>query len=489
MQNLEKLYWLVNSMTRNEKRYFTQHTNLYSSTKKPDYLVLFDLISKHKDSNLEELKESVKQQNLEYLSLKMKYLYTTILKVLTNYKKSTNKLIKLHDQFQQVLILEGKGLLEDALVLLQKIKKVAEETENYPFLYQTTQKEMEVLTLLSHGRPSPELFEHSLNRIKMFDIIQNMNNYQRLSHKIEIIINGAESEEDLQEKATQFQENQVLLSDPKQALSKMALAKYYHLYSVIYYLKKEYEKMFISTEKAINLIEIEIFSPTFIFNLFQNYFVAYIHSPQRNIQEFPKYLTQLAQLEFGEEQYAAIQNTLLIGFQIEYFLRFKQPSVQEVENLLKAFENFYKKYYQYLYWIRKKLLFFDIIDFCIAFKKHDIAQDWLNHLCVLPKIKDLSNMEKLTLKFLQTILYYEQQVPSLFEREVRGINYFISKNKIEHPFALNVQQLFQELVKRKKDNLLVLKKHQAILKPLNTRFSDSLWQFNFVLKWLNHKVT
>ncbi len=488
MPTLEKLYYLIKSMTRNEKRYFTQYTNLYSSKKKQDYLVLFDLISKHKSSNIKELREEVELQNFEYVSIKTQYLYHTILEVLTNYKKKKNKLIQLHDQFQQVLVLEGKGLLEDALILLRKIKKAAQEMENYPFLYQTTQKEMEVLNLLSHGRPSPELIQHSLSRLQMFDVIQNMNNYQMLSYQIETIIKSAKDKEDLYQKATAFQKEQNLLEHPEKALSKTALAKYYHIHSVLCYLKQEYQEMLVYTQKAIDLIETPIFSPNLIFNLYQNHFVAYIHTPHTIIEDFSAHFKQLTQLKFKEEQYIAIQQTLMIGFQIEYFLRLKPPSLLEVEELLNQCESFYKKYSTYLYWVRKKLLFFDIMDFCITFQEYQIASNWLQRLTILPQTRELSNMEKLTLKFLQTILHYESKVPSLFESEIRSINYFISRRKIKHPFVENTQKLFQELVKKKQPASLIFEKYKTILTPLNTRFPDSLWQFNFVLKWLNHKA-
>lgn len=128
---MKKLTRLILSLERSEKRYFKRYVGLYSD-KEQDYMVLYDIIEKHKANSKPSIKEKIELANIKHPLVKANYLYQLILDALIDYQKKKNSYFQLQDDIRQIIVLRDKGLDQDALSLIKKTKKKALAKEAHP---------------------------------------------------------------------------------------------------------------------------------------------------------------------------------------------------------------------------------------------------------------------------------------------------------------------------------------------------------------------
>ena len=482
MSNLEKLHKLIRSLDRHEKRYFKQYTNLYSSAKDQEYLHLFNIIKKQKTFNLSALKSKIEKKGINYISIKSQYLYQSILDAVSNSQKKKNSENYLKDQLHYINILEGKGLLEEALSLIKKIKNKLQSSENYALLYEILTKEMEVLSIKNHGSLSQQYITIGKEKNEVFKKIQNINTYEQISLSImeKFLAHEAVSPE--------FIQSHLILQDNKYALSKTALTLYYHIHKVLYYAKQDYKEMLNLGKKIIELIPQSFLQPARILSLYQNYFVAAFHL--QSPEDIWYGLQQLNRITFEQKQHNAILLLLKNQITLDYFLQEGSRTLKNPLKLYEGLEDFYNEYHSYLHWYRKKLWFYDLICFSIKIEEFNQAETWLNRLLDLPETKKLNDEEQIVLKFLKMIIHYEKNIYSLMESESRAIAYLVKTRKINNPIILESTVLFQLLCKKQtpQKSRLLFQKYNELFLTTNTKIEKSLWSFDFFKTWVNFKA-
>lgn len=175
MANSTPLFDLIKSLTQSEKRYFKLFANRYETTEHSRYyLELFDRIN---DMEVYQEKTLVAQlQNdrmFKNLSSGKNYLYNLLLKSLRNYHSSQSLLINLQELIGEVLILEQKGLIIQALKRIKKAEKLAIELQENPDLLKLYFIKRRLLMQLPPQKSEETLnalYEDSFGLVKSVDL-------------------------------------------------------------------------------------------------------------------------------------------------------------------------------------------------------------------------------------------------------------------------------------------------------------------------------
>lgn len=128
----DKLFSLISSLTKSEKRYFKRFAMIHSMKDGNSYLELFDEIEKQKTYNEEALKKKLEKiREVKYLSVEKAYLYNLILRSLVLYGSGHDDYESIIEAFSKGKILFKKGLYSEALNYINKAIDIAVKEEYF----------------------------------------------------------------------------------------------------------------------------------------------------------------------------------------------------------------------------------------------------------------------------------------------------------------------------------------------------------------------
>lgn len=165
----EPLFDLINSLTMSEKRFFKIFSQRHVIGETNQYLLLFDFIDNNTPMSTELLE---KQGFVKNLSAEKNYLYRLILKSLNAYYFEFSFKMKVQNTIISAEILAYKGLENQALKLLDKAEKLANEAELYSHVLTIKQTQFEILSKISHyDQAITILYENNPIIQKQFNLI------------------------------------------------------------------------------------------------------------------------------------------------------------------------------------------------------------------------------------------------------------------------------------------------------------------------------
>lgn len=141
----ESLFRLVKSLSKSEKRQFKLYVNRLESNTDKKFIALFDLLDKMSVYDEQKIANS-KIVKREQLSNVKSHLYRQILVSLRLSISSTNKRLQLREQLDYVYILYNKGLYEQSLQMLQRVKAQAIKLDERATEFQAIEFEKAVQT-------------------------------------------------------------------------------------------------------------------------------------------------------------------------------------------------------------------------------------------------------------------------------------------------------------------------------------------------------
>lgn len=125
MPKRDKLFLLVKSLSKSEKRYFSIYTKMHIKGDDNDYMKLFKAFEKQDVLNENEIRKQLEGEKLiAHYAVTKSYLYDLILKAMRSYSKhSADK--KVMDLLQDVEFLYTKGIFDQAIQLIKKARELA----------------------------------------------------------------------------------------------------------------------------------------------------------------------------------------------------------------------------------------------------------------------------------------------------------------------------------------------------------------------------
>jgi len=164
----EFLFFLIKSLTREEKRYFKMNSG-FQLEKEKLYIEMFDAIDKMERYDEKTLLKYV-DKNKNKLSVSKNFLYNKILQSLRAYNERSSMDIELYNLVSDAQILMEKELFDSALKRLKKAKKLAIRYEKSLVFVEIVNLEMDIQTYIG-GKETKEKYEELFGHAS--DTLQN----------------------------------------------------------------------------------------------------------------------------------------------------------------------------------------------------------------------------------------------------------------------------------------------------------------------------
>jgi len=110
MPKRDKLFQLVRSLSKTEKRYFSIYAQLHAKSENNDYLKLFREFERQETLDESRIKQNLEGERLlDHYAVTKSYLYDLILKAMRSYSKHSEDK-RVLDFIQDVEFLASKGI-------------------------------------------------------------------------------------------------------------------------------------------------------------------------------------------------------------------------------------------------------------------------------------------------------------------------------------------------------------------------------------------
>lgn len=180
MTNSEYLFYLIKSLSNNEKRFFSISSQLYDGKKA--YSMVFDTIDKMEQYDDEPLLELM-NGNKQKLAATKNYLYNQILKSLRTHNEKESIEAQLYNLILDTEILKAKGLFQPALKRLKKARKIATDYEKSTFLMEIINVETDIKKEITNKKIEEEFEELFTQANEALDNYSEFIKLKKLSRK------------------------------------------------------------------------------------------------------------------------------------------------------------------------------------------------------------------------------------------------------------------------------------------------------------------
>lgn len=160
MAKKDRLFHLIKSLSKGEKRYFKVFVS--ASKENKNYLLLFDAIDRQSEYDEEKIKRKFRQQSfVRQLHVTKNYLMKLIMRSLRNYNSINSREGTLKDLLKDVEILFRKELFDQCEDVIKKASKLARDLDNYSALLELLARKRRVIL----GRHGAGIQQEALNEI------------------------------------------------------------------------------------------------------------------------------------------------------------------------------------------------------------------------------------------------------------------------------------------------------------------------------------
>ena len=250
----DKLFELIHSLSKSEKRYFKLYANFHKGNK--NYLKLFDAVDAQQDYQEQEIKELFKKEKFaKQFPVTKNYLYNLIMKSLSAFY--TNKFAdsQLKELIHHAEILNRKELYEHTAVILKKAKKIAYMHEKFIHL-------LDIIALEKRKEPLAN-FTSKEKIVKLAkeesDVLAKYNNHLEywnlFAHTSHLTAKSGLPRTEAERKKYKAIIEHPLMHREERALSHLAKDRYYYLLGNYHHLIGDIEKSNEYSKKRLLLSE------------------------------------------------------------------------------------------------------------------------------------------------------------------------------------------------------------------------------------------
>lgn len=195
MKPSQDLFFLIQSLSPAEKRYFKLFASLNNKKGINTYQVVFEIIEKQEEYDEKEVIEKGGGEKLaRQLPVVKNYLYKLILKSLRNYHTGQSVDFRLKELLMNVEILLRKDLISQCIKLLEKARKTAIQYEKYEYLMEILNYNLSLAVKVSQAnleKLDGQIEETFDEADRYFDKFKNILTHKKLSMQM-LILNRKE---------------------------------------------------------------------------------------------------------------------------------------------------------------------------------------------------------------------------------------------------------------------------------------------------------
>jgi len=178
-RNTDLLFQLLKSLEKSEKRNFKLFVQRNSGNKDLKIISLFDAVDRMKDYDENALLKKIKNIEKTQLSNLKAHLYKEVLSSLRVMKSNEDVVLEISEQIDYARILYNKGLFQQSLRVLEKVKELAKANNQLAYLNEIVSFEKKIESLhitRSFTNRAEKLTEESRIVVKQNDLQSKLSN-------------------------------------------------------------------------------------------------------------------------------------------------------------------------------------------------------------------------------------------------------------------------------------------------------------------------
>lgn len=498
MSSTDKLFRLIKSMKRGEKRAFKMFASQYNKSSKNIYVRLFDVIDGLSTYDEEAIKQKFsKEKFIKQLAVTKNYLFNIILKSLRTFHTEHDIDFKINEGVESAKILFQRGLYKQAAKTIIKIKSYAWECERFELLLNLIHIERRIMKrYLIVGELNEFMHNSKAESSTILAVINNREEYQALYDAMFFIYRTyGQPRSEMEKERYGKIVNHPLLGYIEQAQSTLAKSYYNVIYTVYYDALNDQEKAFGFVKDEIEMLER---NPNLTVSHMSRYLSAlnnalHIYTEQKDSEHFTTTAEKIRSLpsRFPHMGVQAERRIFEITYSLELTLCLKTKNfarglelVPEVAEGLKQFG------------ILGGALDLDISMMYDVVRLHFFSGDFDSALNWTDKIFDYekSNIAINIIcyaKVLNLIIHYEKKHDALLEYKLKSVRRYLSKNNRLFDVEDSILKLLYKLIQHNNDKVRLeeLRKYRDKFDSLPNNSYKQLAQSHMnIQQWLDSKL-
>ncbi len=486
---MNALFLLIKSLKHTEKRYFTLSASSMVSSKKNNYLKLFEVLNEQAVYDEDFiLKKYRTQPFVKNYAANKAYLYDMILASLRNYQEDSIEEWAIRRNFYKIKILASKGLDMDCEKLIIKTKEKAWQYEQYQTLLDILDIELYLFGNCRIGDMSKDLFWNlKAEKDKVIKILSDYNNVHSTWHQINLLFSNKLNEpfEEVQKQAERVITSLQLIQEPSENYSLTLRNRYLACFELFYNSIGNAQKCYEYNKKLIeNRQFIDERMPNITVDAMAVYFNFMVACYKyEKWDEMEQYLlkTQQYPIHSVEQEIRRTHNYCYNG--ILLYLHTKQYGKAQlvVDEFIKAKENFENRYrIDFLLFTEAHCGWHYFLQ-----KNYEKANELWREILQLTK-NNIEIRTQATTKLYLLILYYTQKEESLLEYELTNTKRFLKQHFLLEKDEKLFLEAFSALNFTKEDKV-IFQKLTTTLKNSDSIKTEKSVLNPFIIQWINEQ--
>ncbi len=441
----DTLFELIKSLDQNEKRHFKIYAKRHVLHDENQYVRLFDIMDQLEDYDEAEVKARLGRVGFaQHLASGKNYLYNLILRSLRTYHAGKSVKVQLRELWLDINLLIEKGLLRQAMKLIRKAKKLAQQYQYDIPLLEILLLERKLIRRYTSNRADEMIRDCQEETANCLDRLRLQLGIIDLYETVFITYrNDKDSRQSLDEVM-----NQVAALVPDGAYRKLSFESLnsYHVLHLHYAnIVRDYQT---ANQHLRALIELHEGHPFLIDEEMERY-INHLNNYLNNcfalhrLEEFPPVLEKMKAIKTKN---AKIKGLIFNNvFYLEMLYHLVREEYRAVIRMVPEIERGLKKYSESITKSRKLTFYYNITIAFFLEKDYPQALDWINRILSEPKLEERQDIQTLA-RIFEIVLHFELGNEELVESLIGSVDrYLRKKNKRQSAAYLIAKKLRQAL--------------------------------------------
>lgn len=490
MRTGNELFELIDSLTKNEKRYIKVNSTRHNSKNKI-YADMFSAICKSDSANEKQFRLKNKNQKfIKNYSFNKFYLYKLVLKYLAEYNREKSVDGKIQNMIMECKVLFAKTLYRQYFKSIQRAKNYALKHERYGFLLQILEMEKIIIK-------KEEIQTEKGNAIYMeaLSAIEHLNRsfeFSRISNELlsRYRFHGLQRDKTQEFNISRLFNHRIINS--QEDFSPKELEAYYRINEIAYEMQADYENSYKMQVKRLKNVQDNPHS-------FKDTIISYeldILSSILNtslkldmVDEAEKYLQEYRLKD--KDKLSDLGDSEIIETLIKFQINIKKNDLAGAKLMIPELDNILIKYHNKILIDTELTIRYYITVYFILIGDFENALARCNSLLSHPLIEKREDYHSY-LKILTLIIHFELKNYSLLGYLIKSTYRFLLKHKKLYKIEAVVLEFIRKLpeINNEEDLMFSLKKYQNELKKLKAdNFEKNAFEYFDFLKWIEAKVS
>ncbi|MCP9753047.1 hypothetical protein [Ferruginibacter sp. HRS2-29] len=490
----DPLFLLVKSLVGAEKRHFKLYISRNQANEESKFVRLFDVLDSSKEYNEEQILKKVPSISRQQLPNLKAHLYGELLTALRLLHSLKNMEIQIREQIDFAKILYNRGLILQALKILEKVKLVARSNSHFILTLEILQFEKDIearhITRSLKGRAA-QLIDETDFSIRQINEVTHLSNVALKMYELYLENGHVNDEKHSHEIEKVFRKSIEGINEAQ--ISFFGKAYLHQSYCWYYIIQLDFTRYYRHAEKWVQLFdehpeakkEDPFLYVKAVHNLLNALFIIGRHE-KMNFEL--KQLEKFYALAGGFSENLEIQ-TFVYLYTARINQHFLEGTFTEGLALVKPIEEKLKQYQQYIDMHRVLVFYYKIASLYFGSGDNEKAVDYLNKIIHL-KVGQLRTDIQCFARLLHLIAHYELGNMELVEYLIKSVYRFLSKMEnldavLTEIFAFLRRSLSSKPADIKKSFIALRDKLETVS---TSKYNRRSYQYLDIVSWLESKI-